>query len=648
MRVKLYYSAGLLVVLHACGPSLKKAQENYKLGYYQKAIPIYEKLLNKPDMASQRGKISFMIAESYRLSGDMQKALLYYEKADKAKYLSNHLGFYYGHALKSIGNYAQAKELYERYIKIATDKGFINYFRDEIEFLNNFDKKAQDPTYISVKIADSVNTTQHELSAVPYHDGIVFTSNRRKEKISLSTGKGFYDLYFAKIGDSEKPVLFGESFNLDGVNDEHATFTADGNTIVFVRSSLNKEKSPFKESHLYISTFQNGHWSVPQLLKATSGTNCLNITPFLTPDGSMLYFASNRAGGYGGFDLYRAKRDEKGQYGSAENLGKEINTIGDEISPFVVKNQLFFASDGHVGWGGFDIFLAEKSTDGKISIKNLGLPLNTRYDEFSLYFKDEKNGYFTSNRLVEESKGGFDIYEFTIGEPPKVINYFLAGHIRADLDSTSAALDGAEIQLIEENQVVDVTTSDVKGNFRFSIKVYPDRTYTVRATRKGYLPASVEFNGSDKRLDEKQLVQPITNHTWQVSLSLKPNLFVNPDTAGLFSLEALYFAPEDTTLNENAQKALVSVIDYLRAFPDQKVSFQCYSDEIKDKNKNLELTQKRAQTIVSYLLSAGISAERIFAEGKGDAQLKIKKPKTEAEKRINRRIVFKFEPKQNS
>jgi len=650
MKLSLLYATSCLPLLViSCGPSLKTAQESYKLGQYQKAIPVYEKLLLKDEFASQKGKINYTIAESYRLSGHLDKSLPYYEKADKAKYLSNNLGFYYGQALKFSGNYAGAKELYERYVKIATDRAYIQKFNDEIKFLEGLEVWLQQPIYTTVQIADSVNTTADEFGAVPYNDGIVFSSNRRKEKISPSTGAGYNDIYFAKIATDEKTVLFGEGFNLDGVNDDYATFTADRNTVVFVRSSRNKEKSPFKESHLYLSTFSNGYWSAPQLLKATSMSNCLNTTPYLSADGSVLYFASNRTGGYGGFDLYKAKRDEKGNFGMAENLGKEINSIGDEISPFVdSKNKLFFASDGHIGLGGLDIFIAEKKEDGKILIKNLGVPINSRFDDFAMFFKTETRGYFTSNRKEEASKGGYDIYEFTVGEPPKIVNYFLAGIVQADLDSMKASLDGAEIKLFDGDSQIDITYSDNQGNFKFAVKINPEKTYQIIATRKGYLPNSIDFQVGENALRESELTQPVTNHTISTSLALKPNLFVNPDTSGTFLLDELTFAPEDTMLNETAQKALISVIDYLRAFPDQKIVFDCHSDEIKDKNKNLALTQKRAQTITSYLLSAGIDAERILAEGKGDTQIKIKKPKTDAEKKINRRIVFRFEAKNNS
>jgi peptidoglycan-associated lipoprotein len=635
----------IFIFFNACGPSLKVAEEAFKEGRYPKSIAVYQKLLLKDEFKNKIGRFNYQIAESYRLSGRMKEALPFYEKADKAKFMSNNLGLYLGQALLVNGKYEEAKNHYQRYAKLATTKEFAQAFTEQAAFLDKIDTLQKRNTYTTVKPVVGINTPADEFTTALYQNQLVFTSNRRKEAIFDGNGKGYNDIYIASQADSLKVELFGGNLiNLNAVNDEHATFSADGNTIVFARSATDKAANPNKEVMLYVSTLTDGVWSAPEPIRAACPRNTINITPFLSADGKTLYFASNRAGGAGGFDLYKSTADAKGKFGAATALPKDINTIGDEISPYLTEEgKLYFASDGHLGLGGLDIYEAAK-INGKTVLKNLGSPINTAANDYAIIWKDAKNGYFTSNRKGQNAVGGDDIYEFFVADPPKYVYYYIAGKTFIDQDSTETKLEGVEVKLTDiDGKVLDLALSDASGNFKCFPKINTETIYKLQATKKGYLPQTMEYSTVGKGIDSASMEKEITEVVFSTQFVLKPDLYTNAaDSTGEIILSNVTFATADTLLTQNAKKELDRVAEYLKIYTQYKVEVNVFSDETKDKKKNQVLTESRARQILAYLTELQISAERVAVFGWGDTKPRVKKPKTDAEKKINKRVAIKF------
>ena len=268
------------------------------------------------------------------------------------------------------------------------------------------DKLNQKESYYRVKNLELVNSPASEYSPVHLNDELYFTSSRGNDKVYEATGTPFTDIYKVAsrgaIVDLATLAPLPEGINNESINDGCITFTPDGKTMVFAKGNTGKRRGS-SDVDLYLSRYRNGSWSEPTPLNIND-SEAWDSSPAFSHDGRTLYFASNRKGrgrnmvGYGGTDIYSAVMDSRGRFSRVKNLGPEVNTPGNELFPYIAEDaKLYFASDGHPGYGGLDIFVVARA-NGKTAIENLGQPVNSTGDDFGIFLFRADRGFFTSNR----------------------------------------------------------------------------------------------------------------------------------------------------------------------------------------------------------------------------------------------------------
>ena len=386
---------------------------------------------------------------------------------------------------------------------------------------------------------------------------------------------------------------------------------------------------------LYWSRFRRGGWTNPRLLNVNTSRSW-DSTPFLSKDGKTLYFASNRAKGYGGTDIYKANVNRRGRWINIQNMGPEINTSGNELFPSVTEDgRLYFSSDSHEGFGGLDIFVASRR-GGKITITNPGKPLNSRGDDFGVNPYNPTRGFFTSNR--EGGAGDDDIYTFVNDDPNlKIVNYTLKGTTLTPKSDTKKlnVLGNSTVKLLDsEGQVIEETFTDSDGNFKFI--VYSDEEYILIGEKENYFSTRGEFSTIGKELDKSKLKEFITNVEYEKNLILD-RIIVNKSIV----LDNIYYDLDKSDIREDAAVELDKLIVILRDNPNISIELSSHTDDRASVDYNQNLSQRRAESAVSYILSKGIDDNRITARGYGESQLIILNAETEDEHQINRRTEFK-------
>jgi outer membrane protein OmpA-like peptidoglycan-associated protein len=358
-------------------------------------------------------------------------------------------------------------------------------------------------------------------------------------------------------------------------------------------------------------------------------------TPSFSRNGKTLYFASNRPGGIGGVDLYSARVDARGNFGRVQNLGSEINTAGNDMFPFVSEdNRLYFSSDGHPGLGGLDLFIATRR-NGKITIDNLGEPMNSPADDFGLSYFTVDKGYFSSNR--EGGVGDDDVYAFINSSPDlKIVNYRLVGktYTLGEAGDT-VVLPKTEVRLLDGDRELETTVSDDLGNFRFDLEEGVP-LFTLIGDKPNYFTTRRPFDMEGKYLDRKNLTQFRTDTTFTTSLLLDPIVL---DKA--IVLDNIYYDFDKANIRPDAALELNKLVTILEDNPQLVIELSSHTDNRGDLTYNIDLSQRRAESAVQYIISQGVAANRIAARGYGETRPIIENAETEEEHQTNRRTEFK-------
>jgi len=612
----------LSLLLGSCSLE-KKATKSFLAGKYQTSIDQFKKVLeNNPNNA----KANFYIAESYRLSNRLKEAGPYYAKAGGRGMDKDSIQFYHALSLKANGNYAEAKTEFDA-LENATD---IDALKDRarmeskgLDYLAQLDEKK---SYYRVKNLELINTPASEYSPVYLNNELYFTSSRGDGKIYEAEGKPFTDLYkVATRGanvDVNTVAKLPAGINDDVRNDGCITFSPDGKIMIFAKGNSEKKKGGGVDVDLYISRFRNNVWSEPipinvnTVVRSEGDPDAKNYswdsTPAFSPDGRTLYFASNRKGGYGGTDLYSAQMDSRGRFSRVRNLGPEINTPGNELFPYVAEDaKLYFASDGHPGYGGLDLFVV-KRVNGKTSIENLAQPVNSVGDDFGIFLFNADKGFFTSNR--EGGRGDDDIYTFVNEDPNlKVVNYYLQGITYTDdKEGKRQVLPNTKVSLLDGdgNIMQDYQTGN-DGKFLF--RVYENEDYHLVAETSGYLAKRQEYSTKGKSVDPSSLKALITNITLDTLMVLD-----KIEIDKIFVLENIYFEYDKYNITPEAGKELDKLVQILTDNPEIRIELGSHTDSVDTYDYNLVLSQRRAEASVNYLIQRGISPDRLVAKGYGE------------------------------
>lgn len=626
----------LLIIFSSCNP-YKKATSKYEKGEYDLAIKHFQQTLSKGRYLAES---NYKIAESYRLSNRIKESIPFYKAALEAGVDEDAAHFYYGIALKANGDYSSAEEHLNTYLSKGSHFDYVNRAKKELSNLRFVNAILKKQSYYQFENAHELNTPDAEFS--PYYnpatEELYFTSSRGGGRIYKATGTGFTNIWKVKLNGSRIDIKtiekLGDLINSPVINEGCAAFTRDGKTMVFARGNSGRTKGA-KEVNLYITRLKNGTWAEPELLPIND-PNAWDSSPAFSRDGRVLYFASNREGGYGGIDLYSANMDAYGRWGNVRNLGKEINTSGNEMFPYVSDDgRLFFSSTGHPGLGGLDLFVAVRS-GGRITIENLGEGINSSDDDFGLVYINKTEGFFCSNR--PGGKGDDDIYYFKDNSPElKIINYILTGVVVTETDSGEEhILPNSIVRLydVNENLLEEVQTTD---DGKFSFRVDGEENYILQGEKKDFFTTRSTFSTIGKSIPQEELKEDVTNVTFKTKIVLDK---IVVDKA--IVLENIYYDLDRHEIRPDAAKELDKLVNILKDNPDIKIELSSHTDSRGDDDYNMRLSQRRAEAAVNYIISKGISRDRLRAKGYGETKHIIPDAKTEEEHEKNRRTEFKI------
>ena len=636
MTINKYLTVAAVAALLAtsCGsPSQKlvnKADKKFEEeGAYEPAIQLYQQALTE-DGANKQA-INFKIAESYRLSNRLEEAVPFYDAAITEGLNKPEAHFYRALGNKDLGNYSLAQQQMKEYLDMSSASSgsearvMKKRAEMEVENLKKVDQIAQkENTYVVNSFAE-VNTAEAEYA--PYFaDGkLYFTSARGEGQTYAGNGMGFTNIYMYNFdGSSETSgavVPLPEIINTPNAHEATSAISPDGKMMLFARSNDGSRKGEHREEvQIYVSYMRNGAWSEPQLFgpinkpqpKDVANPNASwNSFPAFSADGNTVYFASNRKGGEGNIDLYRVKKDASNRWSRVTNLGATINTPGDDMAPHITEDgRLIFASDGHPGLGGLDIFIAEKTDDGVV-VENMGKPINSTGDDFGLIFTDQDHGYMTSNRVG--GSGGDDIYKV---KNDRVIIKNVMFVLDADIKGKSSSMEPAPLNDAKVT-VLDSDGKEIKtyASSPFSIDLDNGKSYTFVIERDGYFTKRETYSTYGKRPSDSELKEGDNevklNQTFVIDLIEKNRAIV---------LDNIYYDYNSYAIRDDAAEELDKMVELLQDNPDIKVELSSHTDARGKDASNQKLSQSRAESAVEYIVSKGISQDRIIARGYGEAR----------------------------
>lgn len=609
VRVVLIFVAILML---ACSPE-RKAMKSFRYGKYESVISYYEGVLRKEP---NNAKANYYIAESYRQSNRIKEAEPFYAKAGGKGISTDTIKLYYAKSLQANAKYDEARSVLETLESDTKNDEMKNRARKELDGINYLDKLAQKKSYYKIKNLETINTPFTEYAPVYSNNELYFTSSRSNARIYEATGTPFTDLYHAETNGANVDVNTIKALpgfiNESNINEGCVTFTPDGKTMIFAKGNSGKRKGT-PDVDLYLSRYRNGQWSEPTPININQ-PDAWESTPAMSPDGRTLYFSSNRKGGQGGLDLYSAQMDGRGRFGKVRNLGPDINTAGSELFPYVSENgKLYFSSDGHPGYGMLDIFEVNRA-NGKVAIDNLGQPVNSPADDFGLFLFKADRGFFTSNR--EGGKGDDDIYTFVNEDPNlRVVNYFLQGityMIRKD--STREILPNTRVSLLDTRG--EVMQDFVTGNDgKFLFRVYENENYELLGETDGFITKRQNYTTVGKSVPLTSLKELVTNITLDTILVLD-----RKERNKIFVLENIYFDYNESYIRDDAAKELDKLVTLLNDNTDLKIEMGSHTDSVASEAYNIELSQRRAESTVNYLIKKGIDPTRLVAKGYGESK----------------------------
>ena len=648
------YRFGVLILalmILGCSPE-KKIMKAFQGGEYQRVIDFY---LDRLEQDPGNGKASWFVAESYRLSNRIRESEPFYRNASGPGINPDSILFFHAQALRANGNYQAAQEKLAQLESQTRDAGFEDLARRQREGIASLEKISTKPNYYKVRNLEALNTAWSEFSPAYLNGELYFTSSRSNTAIYEASGTPYTDIFKVAtkgaIVSAETVAALPEIINDPLRNEGCITFTPDGKTMVFARGNAKKKKGGGVDVDLYLSRYRNNAWLPPvpinintQFKDETSPearNQSWDSTPCFSPDGRTIYFSSNRKGGFGGNDLYSAQVDARGRFGRIRNLGPDINTPGDELFPYMAENgRLYFASDGHPGFGMLDLFVVNR-IGGRTVVENLGQPMNSTADDFGIFFFQPDRGFLTSNR--EGGKGDDDIYTFRNDDPNlKVVNYTLRGTVYTYAkDSSLEVIPVSRVTLLDgKGDVMQdfETSNDGKFNFR----VYENERYTLVGEADGFLTEREPWSMIGKAAAPESLKEMVTNITLDTILVLP-----RKQKEVAYRLENIYFGFDSANIRPSSARELDKLVQLLIDNPDIKIELSSHTDSVGTYEKNMGLSNRRAAASVNYLISRGIATERLVAKGYGETKPIARNTNPDgtdnpAGRQLNRRTEFKI------
>lgn len=601
---------GMAVLSCACKtPKLSEANAQFDRGEFFNAAKTYRAVYNKLSPKNERelrGEVAYQLATCYRRLNQAARASAAYQNAIRYEYPDSTAFYYLGRSLQAEGKYQPAIEAYTTFLEWRPDdalaKEGIRGCRKAIR------AKSEPKSRYVVKNAKIFNSQRADFAPM-YLDKslntLYFTSSTEKAtgtQKSEITGTKKSDIFFStknERGEWQRPEPAGGELNTDA-DEGVVSFSPDGQTmyLTVAKRSLSADTSV----EIYTSRRSDATWSAPQKYEITADTLSAYGHPAVSPDGNYLYFCSDMPGGFGGKDIWRINL--KSPTGSLENLGEQINTSGDEMFPYVRTDSiLYFSSDGHPGFGGLDLFRARlNSTGDRWSVENMGVPMNSSGDDFGITFGEGESGFFSSNR--RDARGYDNIYSFELPE----IKVTISGMA---LDKDEEPVPNAVIRIVGDDGSNQKEVARDDGSFRF--KLERGVKYVMKAGARGYLNVKQEFESGMEEEDTEYEVDFI------LAAINKPQV-----------VENIFYDFDKATLRPESRQALDEMVRTLNENPNVTIEMGAHTDRKGSDEYNINLSNRRAKSVVDYLVDAGIDPKRLTWKGYGETTPK------KVTKRINR------------
>lgn len=595
-----YVLIALFVIIGTSGFSqerrLKKADAFYEAGEYFKSVDMYKRAMKKMTGRKEKTPIYFKIGNAYYLAGDYRKARTYLRRASKYDPANREAWVKEAEILRMSEKYDEALEVYREYLETNGSDSIVELLIESVELTQEW---LSVPTRFKVEAVRDFNTRDDDFTpSVVEKDGfdhIFFASNRKGvtgKKKSGITGERFNDIFVSKMnrqGEWSDPEM------LDSLNsefDEGAPHLTDGGAKMLF-TSCQKEKGKPLGCQIYEITKNGTEWLNPERV-AIVGDSISVGHPSISPDGNRMYFSARMTGGFGGADIWYVEKED-GAWSKPKNAGPTVNTVSDELFPFVrADSTLYFSSDRLPSMGGLDLYKATPDGKYRYIVENMKHPFSSPGNDFGIYYyANEDKGYFTSDRSGSK---GEDIYYFE--KPP--LKFDMEGFVK-DAD-TEEVVDSAVIQLIGSDGTMFTDTSDIyEGYFNFNLKPHTDYVFVVN--KPGYFNGKARFS-TDTVLFNKTFRFDIMLETYNKT----------------FEIPNIEFEFGSKELTELAKHSLDSLTNVLNDNPNIVVELAAHTDMIGSDENNMKLSKERADAVRNYLISRGILPGRLTTVGYGESR----------------------------
>ncbi len=601
---------GLLgLVLCACnGPKLSVADEQYARGEYFDASKTYRKVYNKltkKEDRTLRGEVAYKMGLCHDRLNQPRRAEAAFANAIRYGYADSTAYALLGKQQHANGEYQTALTSYGKYLVYnPKDSALIH---ERMRGCRTAIEQGKTQTRYIVKRADIFNSSRSDYAPMFYGDDcdqLYFTSTTEKAlgtKKSEITGAKNGDIFFSKKNENgvwQRPEPIEGEVNTE-LDEGIVSFSPDGNTMYLTKAR--REPNAPTSVEIFTSTRSEAKWSAPVKYEITADTLSAYGHPAITPDGRWLYFTSDMPGGYGGLDIWKINLTDRA--GTLENLGEQINTAGNEEFPYWRdENTFYFASDGHAGYGGLDLFKATQTSTGYWNIENMGRPINSEGDDFGITFAKGESGFFSSNR--KDARGYDHIYSFELPE----LKIGISGYV---LDKDEEPIANAVIRIIGDDGSNQKEVSRDDGSFKFRLQ--RGVHYVMLAGAKGYLNNRQEFTSDSEEEDADYIID-----------------FLLASVNKAQVLENIFYDFNQATIRPESKEGLDAMAKLLIENPHIAIEMASHTDRIASDGFNMELSKRRAQAVVDYLISAGVDAGRLHPQGYGKRSPKV------ITKRLNR------------
>ena len=599
---------------------VKKADKNYQEFAYVDAIKTYEKVASK---GYRSVEVFQKLGNAYYFQSKLEEANKWYtELFAMNEPVESEYYFRYAQTLKTTGDYKKADEMMEKFYQKSGTDNRAKIAKSNKDYLDEIKKNSG-----RYKIENAgINSEFSDYGTSFYKNELVFASARDTGGVSNKkhkwTNQSFTNLYGAKISDNgnfEEPEKFSNNVS-SKFHESTPVFTQDGNTMYFTRNNFNNGKKGRDSERtillkLYKATKDGDKWT--NVTELPFNSNVYSVAhPVLSFDEKTLYFASNMPGTIGSeqqSDIFKVSINADGSYGTPVNLGDKINTEGRETFPYITeKNELYFASDGHPGLGGLDVFVTQIKEDGSVgSIKNVGEPINSKMDDFAFLIDNKtKNGFVSSNRK-EDNLGYDDIYKFTEIIPiAKDCEQKLVG-IVLDTDSQEP-IANAKVVLYDSSEIkIKEFTTDSDGKYDFG-SVVCDSKLKVRAEKQKY--------NTNEVLVAINNISGTTESKIPLELTEKP-MKIGDDLSDALGIDIIYFDLDKSFIRPDAAVELAKILIVMNQNPTMKIDVRSHTDCRQTAAYNLKLSERRAKSTIAWLVNNGISADRLSGRGYGESKL---------------------------